>query len=554
MTSAGSTNGLLSVLCLAAGCAAGPLSELRFANHEPITALDDRRAIPRPRVREPEGAADRVDSLVGRQAMYGLALPGRVPARSVNALDEVPDSSWFSNRIGVLPLTGSEVARGPNVGTPALPFGILAVKNSGTAPGFLVQDARGDRYLLKFDPRVPEAETGAEVVVQRLIWAAGYNVPENSVVYLERRDLAPASAPPKAAGERMLTDRDIDEALARVPHARSALGFRALLSKLLPGQPVGGFRMTGVRADDANDRIRHEHRRELRALKVFYAWLGNTDVKEANTLDTWIESPDGSGRGYLVHHLIDFGKSLGVWGLDPVRETDGWASHFDYDYAFRSLLTFGLWRRPWEGLSPPGLRGVGRYDSAHFDPGVYSPLQPYVPFLYLDRFDAFWAAKIIARFRAEQISAAVAAGAYSEPRARTYLTMAIMARRDRIVRHWFARVAPLDRFEVTQTAGGFRICALDLLLAYELGDMARTRYAVRTYDWRGNALGRSHAPAAVRGGRLCVSRLRPGRTHHDYTLVALETFRGDERLPPTVVHLARDRANGRLRVIGIERR
>jgi hypothetical protein len=196
---------------------------------------------------------------------------------------------------------------------------------------------------------------------------------------------------------------------------------------------------------------------------------------------------------------------------------------------------------------------VGRYDSAHFDPAVYSPLQPYAPFLYLDRFDAFWAAKIIARFRAEQIAAAVSAGAYSDPRARTYLGMAIMARRDRIVRHWFARVAPLDRFELTPTENGFRICALDLLLAYRLGDPALTRYAARAYDWEGRPLGRSHARAATPGGRLCVPPLPPGRSHEDYTMVAFETWRGDERLPPTVVHLARDPQSRRLRLIGIER-
>jgi hypothetical protein len=553
MTSAWTTSRVLSLLWLVSGCA-GPLSELRFENREPITAIDDRRPIRRPRDHERNVAAARVDSLVGRQAMYGLALPGPVPAASVNALDEVPDSSWFQGRIGVRPLAGAEVARGPNAGAPALPFRIHAVKNSGTVPGFLVEDARGERYLLKFDPSAPEAETGADVVVQRLLWAAGYNVPENSVVYFDRHALVIAPDAGKGDGKPALTKRDVDDALARVPGGRGARSYRALASKLLPGQPVGGFPMAGVRADDANDRIPHEHRRELRALKVFYAWLGNTDVKEENTLDMWVESRPGSGRGHLVHHLIDFGKGLGVWGLHPNRETDGWAPHFDYDYAFRSLLSFGLWRRPWEGLSSPGLRGVGRYDSAHFDPEVFSPLQPYTPFLYLDRFDAFWAAKIIARFRAEQITAAVDAAAYSEPLARAYLGMAIMARRDRIVRHWFARVAPLDRFEVTPLASGFRLCALDLLLAYGLGDAARTSYVATAYDWHGTRLGPAHARAAVRGGRLCMSPLRPGRSHAGYTMVAFETWRGDERLPPTVVHLARDPRSGRLRLIGIERR
>jgi hypothetical protein len=39
-----------------------------------------------------------------------------VRALSANPVDEVPDSSWFTNRIGARPLTNGEVVRGPIVG------------------------------------------------------------------------------------------------------------------------------------------------------------------------------------------------------------------------------------------------------------------------------------------------------------------------------------------------------------------------------------------------------------------------------------------------------
>ena len=44
--------------------------------------------------------------------------PGTIrPAQNVNTLGEVPDSSWFTNRIGVRPMSLEEIARGPNRGT-----------------------------------------------------------------------------------------------------------------------------------------------------------------------------------------------------------------------------------------------------------------------------------------------------------------------------------------------------------------------------------------------------------------------------------------------------
>ena len=43
-----------------------------------------------------------------------------VIAANVNALDEVPNSSWFTNRIGLGPLSPAELAAGPAHGRPEL--------------------------------------------------------------------------------------------------------------------------------------------------------------------------------------------------------------------------------------------------------------------------------------------------------------------------------------------------------------------------------------------------------------------------------------------------
>ena len=39
--------------------------------------------------------------------------PAGIRAQNLNTIDEVPDSSWFTNRIGARPVTAEEVQRGP---------------------------------------------------------------------------------------------------------------------------------------------------------------------------------------------------------------------------------------------------------------------------------------------------------------------------------------------------------------------------------------------------------------------------------------------------------
>src|SRR5690606_8237355 len=91
--------------------------------------------------------------------------------------------------------------------------------------------------------------------------------------------------------------------------ARSEDGsYRVLASKALPGKPVGRFRYYGTRPDDPNDIFPHEHRRELRGLRVFAAWLNHDDSRSINTFDSLV---DTGGRAIVRHHLLDFGSTLG---------------------------------------------------------------------------------------------------------------------------------------------------------------------------------------------------------------------------------------------------
>ena len=62
----------------------------------------------------------------------------------------------------------------------------------------------------------------------------------------------------------------------------------------------------------------HEHRRELRALKVFGAWTNLVDMKAGNTLDVLV--PSGQ-RSLIRHYLQDVGSTFGT-GANGPREYD----------------------------------------------------------------------------------------------------------------------------------------------------------------------------------------------------------------------------------------
>ncbi|HXW05586.1 MAG TPA: hypothetical protein VD833_10175, partial [Vicinamibacterales bacterium] len=69
-----------------------------------------------------------------------------VKAKNVNTIDEVPDSSWFTNRILARPLTVEEAGRGPLTGAGPAPgtWSVIRPKEAGFAPGFTMQDAKGE--------------------------------------------------------------------------------------------------------------------------------------------------------------------------------------------------------------------------------------------------------------------------------------------------------------------------------------------------------------------------------------------------------------------------
>ena len=543
----------LSVV-IVTGCATSGVSDLRFANRDPVWRVDDRRAIAKPSNRGFPRILYFFDRFAFRRMTRLMELPLPSHAANVNSLDEVPDSTWFTNRIGVRDLTAAQVRRGPNTDAGpdrSRPWLIQGSKIGGVTVGFRITDARGEKYLLKFDRKhLPETETGANVVIQRLLWAAGFNVPEDTVVTVSRDQLILADRATVAdtfGNERPMLPGDLDEALSRVEAGPDGT-FRALASKLLPGVPIGGIAPEGVRKDDANDIIPHEERRELRGQYVIFSWLEHTDIKSDNMLDMWSADPADPSIHYVVHYLIDFGNGLGTLGVAENRDNDGYAYAFDFEYALYSLFSVGLWRRPWEGIESPGLVGVGRFEAEHFDPARWRPQFPWTPFHRRDRYDGFWGAKIVARFTAELIRAAVSAGEYSDPRAVDYLCRTLARRRDKIVAYWFGLVTPLDRFEVD----GDALCFTDLALHYGLSQTPQPSYRISAYDYDGQRMAGQITARPDPSGRICAPAHPVGKKRDSYTIVKIVPRRDGASARPVEAHLARNPA-GRLRVIGLHR-
>ena len=188
----------------------------------------------------------------------------RGEALNFNTVDEVPDSSWFSNRHGVRRMSLDELVRGPNRGeAPSIDetWTVSRGKSQGLTPGFEITDARGTRYVIKLDPvGFPELSSAAEVIATKIFYAMGYNVPENTIVRFDPDKLVVAEgaqAEDRFGDAVSLTKRRLSRMLRHVPRLPDGR-IRAMASKYVDGQPLGPFRYHGTRTDDPNDIVAHD--------------------------------------------------------------------------------------------------------------------------------------------------------------------------------------------------------------------------------------------------------------------------------------------------------
>jgi hypothetical protein len=368
-----------------------------------------------------------------------------VKAQNVNTIDEVPDSSWFTNRIGTRPLSIDEVVRGPLTGQGPAPgtLSVISAKEAGFAPGFTARSADGETWFVSFDANgFPEAATGAILVANKIFWALGYWQVENYLVRIHPDQLViadTAEVTPPSGKRRKMRVSDLEATLAR-SHRSPDGRYRAVAARAVAGKPIGGFRYYGTRPDDPNDVVPHEHRRELRALKVFGAWTNLVDMKAGNTLDSVV---DDRGKSVVRHYLQDVGSTFGTGANAPREYDEGWEYLFDGSTALKRLVTFGLYLQPWQTVDYVKQPAIGRFEGAVFDPAGWKPRVPTAAFLRARPDDNFWAARRVMAFSDEMIRAMAATGQYSDPAAASLLADVLIQRRDKIGRAYLNAINPV---------------------------------------------------------------------------------------------------------------
>ncbi len=391
-----------------------------------------------------------------------FAAPGdrrNVHAVNVNTLDEVPDSSWFTNRIGVRDMSTSELVRGTNRD---VHFGtgwtVVRGKNRGFQPGFKAID-RSDPtetlYQLEVDPPDhPEMSSGAEVIGSKFYHAFGYNTVE---MYLAEVDPAQLQISPKATikdanGRRPFVQHDLDQILknaARMPNGH----IRVTAERQLGNDDMGRFEYYGTRRDDPNDIYPHEHRRELRGSRVFAAWLDHDDSRALNTM---VVRRHAGGKSYLEYLLVDFGSTLGSATRFPHDAQSGHEYTVSKRPSLLTLVSFGFYVQPWLKLPDPEVpAAVGRFSAEGFDPPAWVAEYPKTAYDNMRADDAFWAARIVARFSDDIIRTIVRTGEYSDPATVDVLSTVIGKRRDRIKEVWLTGVNPIVNVSLS-SAGELR--------------------------------------------------------------------------------------------------
>jgi hypothetical protein len=480
-------------------------SERRFPLRDPLWEDTDRRPVKvdceeRPNKKEPhhESCApepyvsplvwDGVDNSIFRPLSRVFKVDPSGPAPNVNAFDEVPDSAWFTNRLGKQRPSPRELLQGACSSTDLLDGETAAPgswvidegKPNGASPGFRIKVADRFKFLLKTDSlEQPERPTAASAIGAAIYHAVGFNTSCEQIVYFDPKvfTLLPNLVVTDNTGvPKAFNAKALDKVLKQAGRRGSLLRMQA--SAWLPGYLIGPFRYEGTRGDDPNDVIPHEERRELRGARVLAAWINHFDAREQNTMDTWISSDpankDGS-PGFVRHYYLDTSDSFGSeWDWDEISRRLGQSYLLDWGDIGADFITFGIPTRPWElEQKSPGYELFGYFNYRQFDPDSWKNEYPNPAFSRATEHDNAWMARILSRFEPEDVAQLVTLGKFSQPEHAAFLTEVLEQRLLRILRRYLSRLSPLAEPRVE---GVERLCLVDLARRRAIAPATAFRY------------------------------------------------------------------------------
>jgi hypothetical protein len=441
---------------------------------------------------------DQVDNIWFAPLSRAFSVEVSGEAVDVNSLDEVPDSSWFTNRPrgDVVRAEANPDAPGACTADDMLPGAdevhdgawlIDHGKDNGSTQGFRIKVPEKGTYLMKADDQgKPERASAASVIGAAIYHAIGFHTSCEQVVVLRKGQLklgAGLTVVENSGVSHPFDDAALDRVLAsttQVPGRR----VRMQASKWLPGLTIGPFRYIGTRPDDPNDVVDHADRRELRASRVLSAWLDHWDAREQNSMDVWMAADPRdkhSSPGYVMHYFIDTSDTLG--GDVTVAEMSrrlGHAYDVDFGEIGRSLVTFGAQERPWDHARiEPGREKFSYFRIADFDPPAWKPMYPNPAFQRMTERDAAWMARLIARFSGDDIRRFVALGQWRDPGDAQYLIDILIERQRRILVRYLGLLSPLGEVHTEhRTDGPDRICAVDFARLRQIVPADRFHYAI----------------------------------------------------------------------------
>jgi len=561
------------ILALASGAlppllalAAGPAraDEPRWFPDRPIAWCEhddqDMRTTPAPSdLQELDSALIVRDGLAG-EADRILSLEGATPALDINAMDEVPCSTWFCPRNHLDPMSLEAIAAGPPAEPPVLPFTIVKGKDEGAATGFQIVDARKRKFMLKVDPAAHFGmATGGEMVGYRFFHAAGYHVPGafHTDLRVEDLKLSPqATFKLYKVEKRPLTWTRVRaqlDGVARLPDGR----LRAVSVPWIPGETLGGFDLKGRRDDDPNDHIPHERRRSLRASWILFAWLAVLDPSSINTMDSVVVE---DGRRFVRHYHFDFGCALGSATAAPSSPAQLGEYPIEVGRSLRALLSLGLYHRPFEDERDQWRRlvtqhpAIGYLPAETWDPDQFRTNRRLPTHIRMTDRDAYWGTKIVTAFSDAQIAAVVATADLPAADA-AYATHALEVRRDILGRRYLRVMAAVE--DPAPSSDGTQVCFRDLAIARGYATPEEARYRVQVTDGRGQVLFRGEQ--AAEGARACVP-IAAGPVGSGYRIVSVTTalaggvpHGGGGVTKTSRVHLRWRDAERRFVVVGLER-